>query len=110
MKKICKALLILLSLTLLLSGCSSTEPADNSKGNTAETGEPQYGGTYIMVSNGEPSSFNPNWKTDDMQLPATYNIFNRLVGFAQIRRLPARRRLTAAVKPARLVTSKLYMQ
>lgn len=79
MKKICKALLILLSLTLLLSGCSSTEPADNSKGNTAETGEPQYGGTYIMVSNGEPSSFNPNWKTDDMQLPATYNIFNRLV-------------------------------
>ncbi|MFQ8582234.1 MAG: ABC transporter substrate-binding protein [Holdemania massiliensis] len=32
-----------------------------------------------MRSHGEPNSFNPNMKTDDLQLPATYNIFNRLV-------------------------------
>lgn len=83
MKKMLKMLLAMLALCMALTGCSGSNDSDNQGGSTGNNSgsevESQYGGTYIMRGSGEPLSFNPNWKTDDMQLPATYNIFNRLV-------------------------------
>lgn len=82
MKKMIKMLLAMLVLCTALTGCGGND-SENQGGsvgnNTSNETEPQYGGTYIMRGSGDPLSFNPNWKTDDMQLPATYNIFNRLV-------------------------------
>lgn len=82
MKKLLKTLIVMLSLALILGGCGSDSnggsPTPNT-GNDAEIGEPQSGGTYVMRGTGDPNSFNPNLKTDDLALPAIYNMFNRLV-------------------------------
>ncbi|MFR5599655.1 MAG: ABC transporter substrate-binding protein, partial [Holdemania filiformis] len=80
MKKLFQSVLVMLCLALTLTGCAGGGTASPKPGNEGQpTGEPVQGGTYVMRSHGDPNSFNPNMKTDDLQLPATYNIFNRLV-------------------------------
>ncbi len=80
MKKLFQSVLVMLCLALTLTGCAGNGTASPKPGNEGQpTGEPVQGGTYVMRSHGDPNSFNPNMKTDDLQLPATYNIFNRLV-------------------------------
>ena len=80
MKKLFQSVLVMLCLALTLTGCAGGGTASPKPENEEQpSGEPVQGGTYVMRSHGDPNSFNPNMKTDDLQLPATYNIFNRLV-------------------------------
>lgn len=81
MKKLIQSLAVILALALTLTGCDGKgKPAASpATDDNSQISEPKQGGTYVMRSHGEPNSFNPNMKTDDLQLPATYNIFNRLV-------------------------------
>lgn len=78
MKKFMKMMMCMMAMVLILSGCQSVSGTDT-EATVQTTNEPQIGGTYVMLSNGDPISFNPNLKTDDMALPAVYNLFNRLV-------------------------------
>lgn len=81
MKKMLKMLLAMLALSMVLAGCGSAPSGDGGSetGGGTAANEPQYGGTYIMASVGEPLSFNPNLKADDYALPGIYNMFNRLI-------------------------------
>lgn len=77
MKKLLNLLIVALALTLTLSGCSTNSGnADNGNGN-AQTSEGND--TFIMVLTGDPTSFHPDWKSDDNAWPINQNLFNRLV-------------------------------
>lgn len=77
MRKSFKILAALLSTTLLLGGCQSggnnSSPSTNSGTDTIDTV-----GTFITRVEGDPSSFNPDMKSDDYLWPMAQNLFNRL--------------------------------
>ena len=81
MKKSVKILSALLCGALLLSGCSGggdkpTQTTDSDKENTETIG------TFITRVEGDPSSFNPDMKSDDYLWPMAQNLFNRLYKLA----------------------------
>lgn len=79
MKKLASMMCVLLLSVGLLAGCGGA-PNDSSAapaGGTAETG-PKKGGTIIVGLNGDPTTYNPDFKGDDNGFAIYQNIFNRL--------------------------------
>ena len=79
MKKLLKSLAVLLAMALLLTGCGGG--AEDNSGNGGTDGEANVptDQTLVMVTQTEPQSFNPDFKSDDGAWPINQNIFNRLV-------------------------------
>lgn len=81
MKKCFKILAALLSAALLLTGCQGggEKPAQTTDSKTENT---ETIGTFITAVQGDPSSFNPDMKSDDYLWPMAQNLFNRLYKLA----------------------------
>ena len=74
MKKLFKLLAVGLIAALTLTACGK-KPAEN-------TGEPSTqvsNDTLVTVLTGDPTSFHPDFKSDDNAWPVNQNLFNRLV-------------------------------
>ena len=74
MKKLL-TLLLCLVLGLSLAACGGSGDTTTDEGNEGTT----TSDTLVMLTSGEPSSFHPNYKSDDYAWPINQNIFNRLV-------------------------------
>lgn len=78
-----KLLVLLLAVMFFLAGCSNggggdtPAPADNSGGEETADG-PIEGGTYIVPSDGEPATLNPDAISDDFNYAIVQNLFPRL--------------------------------
>ena len=75
MKHLRKVLAIALALSLMLlcvSALATEQVKDGGK----------VGGTIIAQLSGEPSSWNPDYKSDDNLWPIAQNLFNRLIKLA----------------------------
>ena len=78
-----KLLVLLLAVMFFLAGCSNggggdtPAPADNSGGEETSDG-PIVGGTYIVPSDGEPATLNPDAISDDFNYAIVQNLFPRL--------------------------------
>lgn len=78
MKQGKRLIAILLGLMLLLSGCS--KPETNQTTSTPSTAK--QGGTFVVQLQGDPTSFNPDMKSDDNLWPISQNLYNRLLKLA----------------------------
>jgi ABC-type transport system substrate-binding protein len=81
MRKSVKILAALLSAALLLTGCQGggDKPTSTTDSGTDKT---ETIGTFITAVQGDPSSFNPDMKSDDYLWPMAQNLFNRLYKLA----------------------------
>jgi peptide/nickel transport system substrate-binding protein len=97
-----KVLAILLAASLLsLAGCngSSSSGSSNAPSNSGASGTSQstdgeapatnlstpggkQGGTMVVYLSGDPSGWNPDYKSDDNLWPIAQNVFNRLIKLA----------------------------
>ena len=75
MKKLLKAVTIALAVLLTLTACSNGGNSDTDKQDTPTNTQD----TLIAVLTGDPTSFHPDFKSDDNAWPVNQNIFNRLV-------------------------------
>ncbi|MCH1940171.1 ABC transporter substrate-binding protein [Holdemania massiliensis] len=75
MKRLIKVLLVTLALLLPLTACSG-----GNQGKDNNSGEPTLSDDTLMaVLSGDPTSFHPDFKSDDNAWPVNQNLFNRLV-------------------------------
>ena len=80
------ALVLAMMLALSMIGCGNsgtdTTTAANAgnedAGNSGDV-ETVKGGTFVMAISGDPTSFNPDYKSDDNLWPIAQNIYNRLI-------------------------------
>lgn len=77
MKKLMAVLLCVL-LVASLAACGGGNSGGNGGGNSGGSGEPKVGGTYIVPSDAEPSTLNPDAIADDVAYPIVQNLFPRL--------------------------------
>lgn len=97
-----KFLALVLALTMVLSviGCGGSSDTETTKSNDSQSQTTaaadndnaqadsddiyggvavQKGGTFVIAVSGDPSSFNPDYKSDDNLWPIAQNIYNRLI-------------------------------
>ena len=75
MKRLIKVLLVTLALLLPLTACSG-----GNQGKDNNSGEPTLSDDTLMaVLSGDPTSFHPDFKSDDYAWSVNQNLFNRLV-------------------------------
>lgn len=77
MKKLI-ALLLAVLMVLCLAACGETGDNEGKTNDTGKSGEPIVGGTYIIPSDAEPSTLNPDAIADDYAYPIVQNLFPRL--------------------------------
>ena len=63
------------------SGTDTTTANAGNQGNAGDSGEVETvkGGTFVMAIGGDPSNFNPDYKSDDYLWPIAQNMYNRLI-------------------------------
>lgn len=82
MKKLLKVLVVCLAMAMMLAGCGNGGNGGTSNEGGQTDGENSgipTDQTLIMVTQQDPQSFNPDFKSDDGAWPINQNIFNRLV-------------------------------
>lgn len=84
MKKKFLSMVLALAMVAALVGCSGgtdteTGTNDNEVSEENSAGDVAKGGTFVIGVSGDPTSFNPDYKSDDYLWPIAQNIYNRLI-------------------------------